>query len=170
MADNEFTRQLLRHEGEATSAIRNATIARNVFGSTDVIHAENGLGLRDSIIDQPGHLTLAYSGPANSLTVSQILSNDITSLPNDPSIISGAPTFVDAANGNYRLRLYSVGKDFAPPVVGDDRDLDNLPRDQDLPGVPDLFGVRDLGAYERQRGVADCGSADTIFCNDFDLL
>ncbi|MBK7013774.1 MAG: hypothetical protein IPH43_14995 [Xanthomonadales bacterium] len=58
--------------------------------------------------------------------------------------------------------------DFAPPVTGDDRDLDNLPRDQDIVGVPDALGVRDLGAYERQVGAGDCGAADTIFCNGFD--
>jgi hypothetical protein len=40
--------------------------------------------------------------------------------------------------------------DFAVPVSGDDRDLDGLPRDQDVAPRIDRSGVRDLGAYERQ--------------------
>lgn len=151
LANNELTRQLIRTEGESFAQIEGCTIARNVIASTDVLHIEYDLNLHDTIIDQPGNLTLAYSGPGGiSLVVDSILASDITTLPSDPSIISGDPSFIDAANGNYRLRLASPAIDFAPPVVGDDRDLDNLPRDQQTLCVPDRFGVRDLGAYERQ--------------------
>jgi hypothetical protein len=44
---------------------------------------------------------------------------------------------------------------------------DYRPRDQDATGVPDLDGVRDLGAYERQ--LRYCGAADTVFCSNFDF-
>jgi hypothetical protein len=170
LAENEVTRRLISTEGIPYLTLEDCTLARNLIGSTDVLHAQAGLVLSRSIIDQPGNLTLAYSGPADELHVSYVLSSDITSLPSDPSIVAGAPLFVDNANGDYHQRLASPGIDFAPPVVGDDRDLDGQPRDQNMAGVPDLFGVRDLGAYERQRGLLDCGGGDTIFCDGFDLL
>jgi hypothetical protein len=66
-----------------------------------------------------------------------------------------------------RLMPNSLAIDVAPPVVGDDRDLDNRPHDQDTPSVPDQDGVRDLGAYERQRRY--CGAADTVYCDNFDF-
>ena len=87
---------------------------------------------------------------------------DISTLPAVEGVALGRPTYVNGAAGNYRLALNSLGVDFAPPIVGDDRDLDNNPHDQDLPEVGNLYGVRDLGAYERQRS---CGAGDTIFCD-----
>jgi len=170
LADNQVSQQLISNEQVefAAFSIANCTIAHNIIGSTDVIHAEDIFVLTNSIIDQPGNLALAFSGDADYLHVSNVLSSDLTSLPSDPSIVTGDPAFVDVAGGNYRLRLASPAIDFAPPVTGDDRDLDGQPRDQDMPGVPNEFGVRDLGAYERQQGPGDCGAGDTIFCDGFD--
>ncbi len=172
LADNEVSRQLIRTESEGSYTpvyILDCTLAGNTIGSTDVLHTESYTVLSNSIIHQPGHLTLAYSGSATGLDVSNILASDIGTLPSDPGIISGDPSFVDPANGNYRLRRYSLATDFAPPVTGDDRDLDNQPRDQDLGSVPNLFGVRDLGAYERQVDASDCHPSDTVFCNGFEV-
>lgn len=169
LANNEVTRQLIRTEGESYARIADCTIARNTISSTDVMHVENALDLSNSIIDQPGNLSLAYSGGTGGLQVRNVLASDITMLPMSPNIITGDPAFVDANNGDFHLRYGSMAVDFAPPVVGDDRDLDNQPRDQNLGGVPDLFGVRDLGAYERQITEPTCGSADGIFCNGFDF-
>ncbi|MCB1570107.1 MAG: hypothetical protein KDI72_03405, partial [Xanthomonadales bacterium] len=122
------------------------------------------LTLANSIIDQPGNNALGYGGNPNDLLVGYVLSSDVTTLPAVAGVALGRPTYVNAAAGNYRLALNSLGIDFAPPIVGDDRDLDNNPHDQDLPEVGNLFGVRDLGAYERQRS---CGAGDTIFCDGF---
>ncbi len=169
MANNEFTRQLIRTEAFGGSSIVDCTIADNLIGSTDVLHIEGGLLLKGSIIHQPGHLTIAYSGTPGLLNVQYVLANDITTLPSDPSIISGDPAFVDAASGNYHLTRDSLAIDFAPPVVGDDRDLDNLPRDQDVACVPDLYGVRDLGAFERQAGEPGCNLPNAIFRDGFEL-
>lgn len=168
MANNEVTRQLIRTEDFGGSRIVDCTIADNLIGSTDVLHIEGGLLLKGSIIHQPGHLTIAYSGTPGLLNVQYVLASDITTLPSDPSIISGDPAFVDAASGNFHLTRDSLATDFAPPVVGDDRDLDNLPRDQDVACVPDLYGVRDLGAYERQAGEPGCNLPDAIFRNGFE--
>ena len=173
IADNQTSTQLININSgfEASDTkIVNCTIANNTIASTDVIHAIDTFLLHDSIVYQPGNLTLAYSGNLANVDVAYVLSGDTSSLPADPSIIAGDPLFVDAANGDYHLRMSSPAVDFAPPVTGDDRDLDGLPRDQDMPGAPDVFGNRDLGAYERQQQPFDCGAADTLFCNGFDLL
>jgi hypothetical protein len=166
---NQAARQLSRGEGEyARTQVDNCTIAGNTIGSSDVFHDEYWLYLTASIIDQPGNLTLAYSGSPGQLIIRNVLASDITTLPVDPKIISGEPSFVDATNGDFHLCRNSLAVDFAEPVVGDDRDLDNLPRDQDIPDVPDLFGVRDLGAYELQNGATGCGKPELIFVNGFE--
>ena len=168
LAGNQYSRQLLRTEGDSLADIAGCTIARNIINSTDVLQIATSLTMRDTIIDQPGNLTLAYSGSTSQLNVENVLASDITTLPSDPSIISGDPSFVNAANGDFHVCADSLATDFAEPVVGDDRDLDNQPRDQDLPGVPNLFGVRDLGAYELPAGATGCGAADAIFRNGFE--
>ena len=81
-------------------------------------------------------------------------------------MIHGDPAFVNVATGDYRLMPTSLAIDVAPTVGGDDRDLDGRPHDLDITSVPNLDGVRDLGAYERQPRY--CGAADTVFCATFD--
>jgi len=34
--------------------------------------------------------------------------------------------------------------------------------------VPNLYGPRDIGAYERQSAF-ECGTAESIFCNGFEF-
>jgi hypothetical protein len=163
LADNQVTQQLVRFEG-GTAEIGNCTLAGNSIQSTDTIHAEGQLTLRNSIIAQPGNLALAFSGL--DLSVQYLLTNDKTSLPAGEGIVVGAPTFVDAANGDYHLQANSLGLDFAPHVTGNTYDLDRLLRDRDLPGVPNYYGALDLGAYERQPA---CSNPDTLFCDGFEL-
>lgn len=169
LAGNEYSRELIRSDGDEPAYVymRDCTIAQNVISSPVVLSISNYLELFGAIIDQPGKLSLAYSGGGEP-SVGNVLSGDITTLPSDVSIISGEPSFVDAANGDFHLCRNSLAVDFAEPFVGDDRDLDNLPRDQDLFDVSDLFGVRDLGAYELQNGATGCGQAELIFANGFE--
>jgi hypothetical protein len=168
LVGNQLSRQLLRAEGSSFTNIDGCTIAQNAINSTDVLQIANYLNLRNTIIDQPGNLTLAYSGDPSGPDAVNVLSSDITTLPSAASIISGDPSFVDAANGDYRLCQDSPAVDFAEPVAGDDRDLDNQPRDQDIGAIPDLFGVRDLGAHERQIGASSCGGGASIFSDSFE--
>ncbi len=73
-------------------------------------------------------------------------------------VIYGDPMFVDMAHGNYHLRAtqlrgaitYSRAIDFAPLVPGVDYDLGGRFRDQDIAAISDVYGYRDLGAYEMQ--------------------
>jgi hypothetical protein len=73
--------------------------------------------------------------------------------------VPAPPRFVDPEHGDYHLRAGSPAIDFAPPVPGDDRDLDGAPRDQNMAIKPNYLGVRDIGAYERQ-------SIDNLVLND----
>ena len=84
-------------------------------------------------------------------------------------IIEGAPSFVDAANGDCHLQHALLGVDGAPDDVAADiaRDLDGAPRVVDLPGAPNEFGPLDPGAYEIQPA---CARGDTIFCDGSDGL
>jgi predicted outer membrane repeat protein len=164
--NNQLTRQLV-NAGGGYLEINNCTLANNAILSTDTIHAEGGLTLVDSIIDQPGNLALAYSGGAPGPDIRYVLSTDVSTLPGITGIMAGAPTYVNAANGDYHLQMESLGVDYAPMIAGDDRDLDNFLRDQDLPQVINSWGGRDLGAYERQRTFA-CSVNDTIFCHGFE--
>ncbi len=163
LVDNDFTRQLIRAEGSIDLSIRDCTLANNVILSTATILAQGTLDIWNTIIDQPGNLSLDFSGSAANLDVSFVLAAEVNSLPAVAGVVLGQPTYVNAAAGNYRLTLASKGVDFAPAVAGDDRDLDNLPRDLDLPEVPNFFGPRDLGAYERK-----LTPSDLIFRNGFE--
>ena len=170
LADNTVTEQLI----EATPGggvndvmdLVNCTIAGNTIGADTVILAQFGDGgtftLKDTIAAQPGRSTLAYTGPSGGLTVAYDLSNDTSMAGTDLEF--GAPTFVDAANGDYHLLPTSLGVDYAP-AGSTSVDLDGHTRVVDLPGEPNWFGPMDLGAYEIQ---AACSVADTIFCNGFD--
>jgi hypothetical protein len=154
--------------GADTEHLQNCTFANNTIGGGNaVIASAHGLTLLDSIVAQPGTHTLDYTAPANQLAANYVLSNDLSTLPVSTGVVQGTPTFVDASHADYHLAKSSLGLDFAPPVSGDDRDLDGLPHDQDLPSVANQYGVRDLGAYERQ--LRYCGAADTFFCDDFEL-
>jgi len=92
-----------------------------------------------------------------------VLTNDGSTLPSPPSVLVGTPDFVDLAQGDYHLAPGSLGIDFAPAAGG--VDLDGRTRDIDIPTLPNLFGPRDLGAYEAQ---LSCSRVDTIYCDGFE--
>ena len=143
------------------------TIAGNHIGSSLII-AQLGDGssftLTNSIIDQPGFTTINYQGPTGGLATHYMLSNDTSTLVHDGTIVQGTPTFVDATNGDYHLQRSSAGVNFAPAGTAA-TDLDGNARVVNLPGVPNIFGPMDLGAYEIQSA---CAMSDTIFCDGFD--
>ena len=168
-AENQLGHELIFGDSGAMLDVFNCTFANDSIGAADVIRNDQKVFLGNSIIDEAGTATLHYLGDAGNLQVSDVLSNDITTLPSDPSIIVGDPLFVDMAHGDYRLSATKVGNtifaspaiDFAPAVSGDDRDIAGNPHDQDVGAIADRFGVRDLGAYEMQP------ITDRIFADGF---
>ncbi len=167
---NSNSRELIYASGNGTPiTINNCTLAADIINASYVIHDESDFTLTDSIIDEAGTLAIDYSGNPDKFVVQYVLSNDTTTLSNGTDVISGDPMFVNAAGGNFHLQAYkqngsliaSPAIDYAPPVVGDARDLNNNPHDQDVPSISNRFGVRDLGAYEAQP------ISDRIFADAF---
>lgn len=126
--------------------IFDSTIANNTLTGNAIINVAGQIRLEDSILWQPGKITLN----SGSALVSRVLASETASLPNPLLAINADPRFIDPASGNFRLNAGSRAIDVAPPITGDDRDADGLPRDQDLDLIANVAGPRDLGAFERQ--------------------
>lgn len=174
ITDNHVSTALIRadnNQGSATS-FDECTFARNTIDGTYVFDFSYQIApsLDHDIIYQPGHPSVHFipTFPGDALNVSYTMSNDTSTLgPQSPSVVSGAPYFVDAANGDYHLDPFAqIALDFAPALG--DTDLDGHTGWVDLPSIQNQFGAGDLGAYERQNLFYNCGTSDTLFCNGFD--
>ena len=129
----------------------NATIAGNSIGADTVLRlGNNGHGtLHRSIIWQPGKTTLHLDGDPLDLIDDMVSERTSVDGGNTPHVTQRDPRFVDPANGDYSLRAASPAVDFTTSVAGDVFDLYSNPRDVNLP-ITTSFGLRDLGAIERQ--------------------
>lgn len=145
---NTLSQELLRAQDESEVSLIDSTIAGNNIGAAHVLAVSDELVVQRSIIWQPGKVS--HAGPTPS--IEWTIASEAESLGGGPGAIVADPRFVDAARNDYRLRAASPAIDYAPPVIGDDRDVHGLPRDQDMPVVPSpvLERVRDVGAFERQ--------------------
>jgi predicted outer membrane repeat protein len=166
-ADNTLTQELiaLTDGDQARLSVNSCTVAGNMIGAPYAFLAPRYFSLKNSIVDQPGRATV---DPAitDGNYAAHVLTNDRSTLPDTVYIHLGAPSFIDAAHGDYHLMHSSLGVDNAPvdPKVPG-LDLDRRTRVVDLPDMPNAFGPMDLGAYEVQLA---CAGNDTIFCNGFD--
>lgn len=153
IADNALANGVLRAPSEEgwRSTLSGCTVVGNTIASGPVVFGrDDSLTLEYSIFDQPGVPTLDYNlGAIANLTTQYLLSNDVSTLPVALDIIQGVPSYANGQNGNYRLRHNSLGIDFAPADAAPGFDLDGQPRVTDQPLIPNHFGPRDLGAYER---------------------
>ena len=158
------------NEVASTIALRNAVVAGNIAeprlieavndSSVEVtdttIRANQGnfatfaaggaysLAVTDSIVDQPQPLMSSSSDPS-ALRMTRVLARNRDGMPDggDHDILLGTPIYLDADG---HLAPGSPGVDHAP--AGGGLDFDGHPRDVDLPDVPNVQGVRDLGAFE----------------------
>lgn len=167
LADNNESAELIYADKSAID-IDSCTIANNALGGPTVIYdtgdQEFQNDLQDSIIDQPGLVTL---NGGSKIGAEYLLSNDLSSLPSFSDSTQGAPVYVNAAGGDYHLQPNSPGIDYAPSYSYPDVttpavDLDGKPRIFDIPGIANHYGPRDVGAYERS---PVCYRADTLFCD-----
>jgi hypothetical protein len=164
LAGNKLSTELVTF-GSASATMNQCTIAGNEIGGASVTYAESGVSITNSIIEQ-GSLPAVQGGSGGGRTLDYLLLSPTAPYLGATHVINADGGFVDPSHGNYHLLHSSHAVDVAPSVAGDDRDLDNRPRDQDVPSVMDHDGDRDLGAYEFQLGV--CDAADTVFCNGFE--
>ena len=168
---NTIGSEMIRMEGtRSLLTLQQCTLAPDIINSTHVIKFDNAdddttLTLLNTIIDEPGTLTLNYPGSLSdnsNLNTGNIISNDISTLPGNVRTQLGTPLFVDgdnpdASKRNYHLLAYiqngkvtaSPGIDFVEAGSGDGSDLDGNPYDQDVPLVPNFAGPRDLGHTKR---------------------
>ncbi len=142
--------------GDAFLELKDSTIANNINGAaTHLIRFDGngGLEMQNSIIWQPGKLTLQYPGGGQNLSSDTIRYNvvsDVTTLPQGPYNFQNDPRFIDPDGVNYGLRISSPALDLSPAVAGNDVGIDGRPRDQQVrPGPPRTL-LRDAGALERQ--------------------
>lgn len=168
VADNTFAQGVWRAPaGEHWSMrITGCTVVGNTIAAGPVVYAHEGeLLLEYSIVDQPGVPVLNQASITNSPFARYLLSPDVSTLPAAIDIIQGTPTYVDGLNGNYRLRHHSLGIDFAPSLAAPgELELDGLPRLYDVAAISNHFGIRDLGAYERN----DEPPSEVIFADGFE--
>jgi hypothetical protein len=165
LADNQASAELVTF-GSASASVNQCTIAGNEIGGASVAYAETGFSMTNSIVEQGSLPAVHYVGSGAGLTLDYLLLSPTAPYIGATNSIVADDGFVDAANGDYHLLHTSRAVDVAPAGDAADRDLDKRPRDQDLPGVANRAGPRDLGAYELQLGV--CDASDTIFCNGFE--
>lgn len=164
IAGNEADEAIVREAGDAgTFALRRSTLAGNAIDGIAAIDV-TGSGatiLHEAVVFQPGVSVFCCSW--DRLDAQFVLGHEVDSLPPAAHVLAGDPHFVAA--DDYHLAAGSPALDvsnLADP--GDpDADLDGSPRGEDLPGVPDAWGPRDLGAFEYHAIV------DRIFADAFDL-
>jgi hypothetical protein len=145
--------------------MRSTTIAGNTAAGTATIVKNLGVSLeyKRGVHWQPGKVLKSGAGASSVSLIDYVIANDLSGLPASVHNLQADPVFVNAAAGDFHLRLDSPAIDFASPST--DATADHLPRRVDLP-VANEFGDQDLGAYERQDGCAD--GSDKVFCNGFE--
>jgi hypothetical protein len=123
--------------------IDGTTIAGNSIGADVVIYARGQTSLGNSILWQPGRITL----DADNAVVDDVLASEIASLGDSETIVSAPPRFIDPLRGEYRLQAASPAVDFSG-ATGLSA-IDGIGRGIDLERVANFNGPSDLGAFER---------------------
>ena len=161
---NTVSRELVKVQG-APISFDGCTFADDDIGASAVFAWDTGLSLTRSIVRESRQVFSLFSG----VTANYLILNE-PKMPTNSSVLYVDPLFVDAANGNYHLQTSSQAIDFAPlGAESGSTDFDNRSREVDLPGVANLFGARDLGAFEQQRQFACDDQSDVLFCDGFEI-
>jgi hypothetical protein len=144
------------------------TIANNQLLGNSVVYAHlSSAQVSNSIVYQPDHEVVDFSGPGENFLAQYILTNDAVSLVGHTGIVNAVPSFVNAANGDYHLQRHSRGVDMAPALDG--VDFDGQPRTHDLNDIANDAGPLDVGAYEIQSPApTGCIATDGVYCDEFE--
>jgi hypothetical protein len=165
IADNHTQHEVVSVQDGRGFGINGCTMVGNIIDNGYVLYVNGRITLANSIIDQPGRSVLDFVGEAGNRGIDYVIANETASLPGAQHTQGNTLVYVDAAGGDYHLAPNSPGVDYAPAQGG--TDLDGNPRDLDLASKANLYGPRDIGAYERLTAFL-CGTADTIFCSGFE--
>jgi predicted outer membrane repeat protein len=187
IADNHSTHEAIHSEQLwDVFSLDQCTLANNTIDDGYVVFGKAGLSMSNDLFFQPHNSTLDYQEGTTSLSVgcvsdafclfvNYVITTEYASLRNPfLSLQLANPLFVDPSNSNISARDYhlqasdqngvaiaSQAVDFAPTIVSEGNDLDNHPRGQDIPFVPNVYGPSDVGAYEVQ------SLPDHIFSDEF---
>ncbi len=155
--DEDFS-EVLRYYGQyARGTIANCTVA-NSPGRFVNAKANANVAVVNSVFDASAHP--GYGSSGGTLTAARCLYSVV---PVTGDNIEGVPTFVDAANGDYRLAAGSLGIDAADHTAyvnagGGATDLGGADRRVDDCLTPDtgsgVITYLNIGAYEHQGGAA----------------
>ncbi len=104
---------------------------------------------RSILYAAPGVGVLRSDAPLPQGAFRYVMASEVASLPAGTGVVADDPRFVDPSILNYRLAPDSPALDFAPIHDPWPFDLDRRDRVRDLPEITNLYGARDLGAYER---------------------
>jgi hypothetical protein len=149
LADNALDFAAVFNQQVHTTKIRRSTIAGNTARPIR-LDDYTLFYLTDAIVWEPGWPSLSRAGSTGVDFTYMVLASEVASLTATSNVLlTSNPGFTDAASGNYHLRPDSPAVDFSSTTAGF-LDLDGQSRGVDLPAVPNRFGPRDLGAYERQ--------------------
>ncbi|HET8942264.1 MAG TPA: hypothetical protein VFN13_09785, partial [Rudaea sp.] len=155
---NTVSNELVSVQG-APISFDGCTFANDSIGASTVFTWDTGLSLTRSIVAES---TQVLNPSLGGVTVNYAIFN-APKLPTNSSVQFVDPRFVNAANGDFHLQATSPAIDFAPVgAESGNTDFDNRSREADLPNVANLFGARDLGAFEYPL-------PDEIFRNGFEL-
>lgn len=182
LLNNNLTRPTVDSDADKT-LIRHCTIADNVLLGQHVLRivesgatgADHLASITNSIIAQPGEISLDLGGAAAQTVITHVLASEIFSLKPDSAfgtVFNGNPQFANPAGGDYRPGALSEAVDYAPTLLPDGNDdgflVDALrfPRSVDLPARINITGFRDLGAFEVQPGTPI--PEDELFLDGFE--
>jgi len=150
----------------ANTADSDAVLDVPLFRSSDPAPPPGGFTLTRSIVYQPGHHTWHAAGldppPANA---DYVLSNDLSTLTAGTNLITGDPVFIDPVSDFHLHPGLSPAVDFAPGDPADTADRNGYARIVDLVSIANVYGPRDLGAYESFR---PCYRIDSVYCDGFE--
>lgn len=189
MFSNNNTSAPIIDSDAGSTRLRHITLFGNQIGAAHALRVvESGDGdptsrssLVNSIIHQPGKLSLDHVNAREQSWIEQVLASEIVSLQggalrDHASIVAGDPQFSEIASGVYEPAVTSpaIDRGSALDEFGQsDRlglDMRGRARNTDLPGIGNEGSFyRDLGAIERQP-TPDDPRPDPVFCDHFEDL
>jgi len=128
--------------------------------------AQNTLNMFNSILSHNSDILLVFGDNANNNLMQWdcLFLNEVTSLEGNLGYLNiSDPMFVNQAQGNYQLSPVSPAIDVCDEsafIGASYPDFDGQDRGIDEPGIQNLFGPFDVGAYE--------ANVDIIFANGFE--
>jgi hypothetical protein len=146
--DNVSSGPLASATGSGHIVVTGSTLSANRTGP-DLFVFDYAVSLTASIVFEDAQ---RIGNPAEGVYARDVLLRDASGLSPIVGLVLADPKFVDAANGNFRLKPDSPALDRTILLPPGWPERDNRPRSTDLPGIGIPGMPQDLGCFERQIG------------------